>query len=238
MMWNDHGLENTPNLKFQRRTDFVDQNVCAINPLILTFCFQKVSNKSNQHINTSNTSNTSGGLLSKIPQFLRLPLNLCIIQFSIWSRPKQKSMSSMPLGNVNIQHYNQRWKLANDWKLSFSGSSNSSGRATWSKLGQVTDCRVVNRKVALSPNPTPVLCFHIDAKGKIPFGMNPLLMDFANFQDASLRSVMGEVAATKSPGKIGSKWCMFFVFVRIVGCCGMGQTRIHYLWLLTVILHN
>ena len=134
-----------------------------------------------------------------------VPLTLCIIQLSIATSAKRKQMSKMPLGNVNIQHFNRKWKLSKDWKLAFAMTSNASGKMSWTDVGKVQDCQVVQKKVGFDSNLVPVLCFYIEGKGKVSVGMDPMKIDIAKFEDPALAGVMATVVQTKSPGKIASK---------------------------------
>lgn len=114
-------------------------------------------------------------------------------------------MSNMPLGNVNIQHFNRKWILSKDWELSFAMSTSSKGKMSWTSVGQVSDCQVVQKKVGFTDNLVPVLCFYIDGKGKVPVGMDPMKIDIKNFEISALAGAMATVVPTKSPGKIASK---------------------------------
>ena len=137
-----------------------------------------------------------------VPPF---PLTLCIIQLSIATSAKRKQMSKMPLGNVNIQHFNRKWKLSKYWKLAFAMTSGANEKMIWTVVGKVEDCQMVHKNVGFETNPVPVLCFYIKDKGKVPVGMNPLKIDVDHFEDNALKGPMAVVAQTGSPGKIGSK---------------------------------
>ena len=170
-----------------------------------------------------------------VPPF---PLTLCIIQLSIATSAKRKQMSKMPLGNVNIQHFNRKWKLSKYWKLAFAMTSGANEKMIWTVVGKVEDCQMVHKNVGFETNPVPVLCFYIKDKGKVPVGMNPLKIDVDHFEDNALKGPMAVVAQTGSSGKIGSKWCMFLFCVSVVGCFGVWHIWIHYLCVLIVLLHN
>ena len=136
--------------------------------------------------------------------FLLFHLNLCIIQLQS-DQDQIKQMSKMPLGNVNVQHFNHSWKLTEDWKLLYATSQSSTGVKTWNRLGEVTDIKVVQKKVGLAHDPTPVLCFYTSTQGKVPVGMNPMLVVIKDLEEDALAGVLAIAVNTKSPGKVASK---------------------------------
>jgi hypothetical protein len=116
----------------------------------------------------------------------------------------------MSQSNVDRQHNSNEWKFSSQWTIAVVASASSSGRKSWTRIGNATDvsCR-------MAPDKKTAMVIVRTSQQQQPHELNPFLLQPMAL-DKKYATALEPAMLSKDGSAIASKFCCIYVCILVV----------------------